>query len=501
MALVRTAALLGAALLVIAPGAIAADACLTCHQGLGDRPSALWAHDVHARHGVTCAGCHGGDPASEDMEKAMSRDAGFTGKPAGDAISLMCARCHADSSRMASFGAHIRTDQFALLQQSVHGRLALDGKERIVQCTTCHGSHGILPVADPAAPVSPLHVAATCASCHSNAKYIRAYNPALPVDQLEKYRTSVHGARNAAGDARVAECASCHGNHGILSARDVRSSVYPTNIPATCAACHANASLMASYGIPADQYDKYTKSVHGLALLVKKDLGAPACNSCHGNHGAAPPGVESISQVCGTCHALNADLFAKSPHKSAFDAGGLPECETCHGKHDIAPASTAMLGVGEGALCTRCHSEGDPGYLAAAAMKRLSDSLAASDSAAGALVEDAEQKGMEIAEAKFHLRDARQAVLEARTTVHAFDEPRFAAVIGKGLAVTTAVADEGTKAVAEYYFRRIGLGVATLIITLLAVSLYLYIRRLERRQAAGGGREPGFPTMKEDTHT
>jgi len=498
---VKTAALIVAALILTSPCATAADACLACHRNLGDRPSALWSHDVHARHGVTCAGCHGGNPAAEDMGKAMSRDAGFTGKPAGDAISLLCARCHADSARMASFGARMRTDQFALLQQSVHGRLALDGKARIVQCTTCHGAHGILPAADPASPVSPLHVVATCASCHSNAKYIRQYNPSLPVDQLEKYRTSVHGTRNAAGDARAAECVSCHGNHGILPARDVRSKVYPTNIPGTCAACHANAALMASYGIPTDQYDKYVKSVHGVALLVKKDLGAPACNNCHGNHGAVPPGVESISQVCGTCHALNADLFARSPHKSAFDAGGLPECETCHGKHDIAPATAAMLGVGEGALCTRCHSDGDPGYLAAAAMKRLADSLAAADSTAHALVEEAEQKGMEIAEAKFHLRDARQAALEARTTVHAFDGPRFAAVVTKGLTVTAAVTDEASKAVAEYYFRRIGLGVATLIITLLAVSLYLFIRRLERRQAARRGGEAGYSIMKEDTHT
>jgi len=498
---VRTPALIAAVLILAGRSATAADACLTCHQGLGDKPSALWAHDVHARHGVSCAGCHGGNPAAEDMERAMSRDAGFVGKPSGDAISAMCARCHADSSRMASLGAHIRTDQFALLQQSVHGRLALDGKQRIVQCTACHGVHGILPVADPGSPVSPLRVVALCASCHSDAKYIRTYNPALPVDQLEKYRTSVHGSRNAAGDPRVAQCVSCHGNHGILSARDVRSSVYPTNIPLTCARCHANAALMASYGIPADQYAQYAASVHGVALLVKKDLGAPACNSCHGNHGAAPPGVESISQVCGTCHALNADLFAKSPHKSAFDAGGLPECETCHGKHDIAPATAAMLGTGGGSICTRCHGDGDPGFMAAAAMKRLADSLAASDSAARALVEEAEQKGMEIAEARFRLRDARQAALEARTTVHAFDEPRFAAVVGKGLAVTSAVADEAARSVAEYYFRRIGLGVATLIITLLAVSLYLFIRRLERRQAAGRGGDAGFPFMKEDTHT
>ena len=461
----------------------ARDGCLTCHQGLGDKPSALFAHDIHARHGVTCAGCHGGDASTDEMEQAMSKGAGFLGKPQADEISVVCARCHSDSVAMESYHSRIPTGQFAALRESVHGRLSLNGKERIVQCTTCHGAHGIVAVSDPSSPVYPLNVVATCTSCHNNAKYIRQYNPGLAVDQLEKYRTSVHGIRNAAGDGRVAECASCHGSHGILQAKDVRSSVYPTNLPGTCASCHSDPEHMRGYGIPTDQFAKYSGSVHGTALLKKKDLGAPACNGCHGNHGATPPGVESISKVCGTCHALNADLFSSSPHKGAFDAAKLPECETCHGNHEILPATTALLGVGPDAVCSRCHSEGDPGYRTAGAMRVLVDSLESGEKSARALVEEAEQKGMEIAEAKFRLRDSRQAGLEARTMVHSFDGARFAAVIGKGLATNSSVADEATKTVQEFYFRRIGLGVATLIITVLAVSLYVFVRRIERRQS------------------
>lgn len=471
----------------------ARDGCLTCHQGLGDKPSALFAHDIHARRGVTCAGCHGGDASTDDMEQAMNKTAGFLGKPAGDEISLMCARCHSDSVRMAAFRPGIPTGQFAALQQSVHGRLSLNGKERIVQCTTCHGAHGILAVSDPSSPVHPLNVVATCISCHNNAKYIRQYNPGLAVDQLEKYRTSVHGVRNAAGDGRVAECASCHGSHGILQAKDVRSRVYPTNLPGTCASCHSDPGHMRGYGIPTDQFAKYSRSVHGIALLEKKDLGAPACNSCHGNHGATPPGVESISKVCGTCHALNADLFSSSPHKGAFDAANLPECETCHGNHEILPATSALLGVGPDAVCSRCHSAGDAGYRTAGTMRRLVDSLESGEKSARSLVEEAEQKGMEIAESKFRLRDTRQAGLEARTMVHSFDEARFAAVIGKGLATNSTVSEEAAKTVQEFYFRRIGLGVATLIITVLAVSLYVYVRRIERRQAGEGTKAGGTP--------
>jgi predicted CXXCH cytochrome family protein len=313
---------------------------------------------------------------------------------------------------------------------------------------------------------------------------MRTYNPSIAVDQLDKYKTSVHGIRNTKGDFRTAECASCHGSHDIRSAKDVKSSVYPTNIPATCAKCHSDASLMKRYSIPTDQFDKFSRSVHGIALLKRNDVSAPACNSCHGNHGAAPPGVESVSKVCGTCHALNADLFSSSPHKKAFDERRLPECETCHGNHEIVAATDKLLGVSPDAVCSKCH-KGDgnaQGYKVARAMRQLVDSLEAAEKEGGSLVEEAEQKGMEISEAKFKLRDVRQARLQSRTMVHSFDEQKFADVVHKGLVVALAVSNQGRQAIDEYYFRRIGLGVATVIITILASSLYFFIRRIERKQ-------------------
>jgi predicted CXXCH cytochrome family protein len=195
-----------------------------------------------------------------------------------------------------------------------------------------------------------------------------------------------------------------------------------------------------------------------------------------------PPGVTSISKVCGTCHALNADLFSSSPHKAAFDREGLPECETCHGNHEIIAASEQLLGAGTGAVCSRCHtaSQHPAGFRAATAMRSLADSLERGELSARRLVDEAEQKGMEIGEAKYALRGARQARLESRTMVHAFDEAKFHAVIDKGLATAGLVDREARQALDEYLFRRVGLGLATLIMTVLAVALYLYIRRLEK---------------------
>jgi predicted CXXCH cytochrome family protein len=461
------------------------DQCITCHETVGDQPTTLFQNDVHYKKGLSCADCHGGNRKSEDVEEAMNKEKGFLGVLKGDDISKKCAECHSNAERMQKFGSKLAVNQWETLQSSVHGKLATTGKEHIAQCTTCHNAHGIVSVKNPFSPVYPLNVPKTCSKCHANAAFMRNYNPSLPVDQLEKYRTSVHGIKNAKGDVKAAECASCHGSHDILSAADAKSRVHASNLPSTCARCHSDAEYMKAYKIPTDQYAKFARSVHGVALLQKRDAAAPACNDCHGNHGATPPGVESISKVCGTCHALNADLFSSSPHKKAFDQRKLPECETCHGNHEIIAATDQLLGVTPDAVCSKCHTakENPKGFQAAGAMRKLIDSLELSQRTATALVEDAEQKGMEVGEAKFKLREVHQARLESRTMVHAFNEGRFREVVEKGLKTADVVAQEGRDALDEYVYRRIGLGVSTLIITILAVSLYIYIRRLERRQA------------------
>jgi predicted CXXCH cytochrome family protein len=241
---------------------------------------------------------------------------------------------------------------------------------------------------------------------------------------------------------------------------------------------------MKEYNIPTDQFDKFSKSVHGAALLQKHDISAPACNDCHGNHGAAPPGIESVSKVCGSCHALNADLFSSSPHKKAFDDKKLPECETCHSNHEIIAATDKLLGVTGDAICGTCHQEKEnsKGYVTAQSMRRLVDSLDAGERNAAQLIDDAEQKGMEVSEAKFKLRDAHQARLQSRTMVHSFNEEKFREVIGKGITVAALVAGEGRHSVDEYYFRRWGLGIFSLVIFVVAIALYFTIRQIERKQ-------------------
>lgn len=461
------------------------DQCYTCHDMLGGQPAELFKNDIHHLKGISCAACHGGDSTTDDMDAAMNPQKGYTGVPKGDAISEKCITCHANADKMKSYGSHLPTNQYQNIKSSVHWKLALNGNEHIVQCITCHNAHGIVSVKNPLSPVYPLNVPKTCSKCHSNEVFMRSFNPSLPVDQYQKYKTSQHGMLNVKGDSKVAECASCHGSHDIMPVKDVNSKVYPTNIPATCSKCHSDADYMKGYKIPTDQFMKFSGSVHGKALLEKKDINAPACNSCHGNHGAVPPGVESISKVCGSCHALNAELFSNSPHKKAFDEKNYPECETCHGNHAISEPTISMLGVTEEAVCSKCHKETEnkKGYLIAKQMKELLVRLESEEKSAGLLVHEAEQKGMEISEAKFKMKDIRQARLESRTMIHSFNLEKFKEVVdGKGLATAKIVTEEAKASIDDFYFRRYGLVASILVISLLAFSIFIYVKKLEKKQ-------------------
>jgi hypothetical protein len=40
------------------------DNCLTCHRGTGEAAGVKYAGDIHMKKGITCAGCHGGDPTT-----------------------------------------------------------------------------------------------------------------------------------------------------------------------------------------------------------------------------------------------------------------------------------------------------------------------------------------------------------------------------------------------------------------------------------------------------
>ncbi len=327
----------------------------------------------------------------------------------------------------------------------------------------------------------PSEIGQFCAKCHGNAAYMKKYNPSLRTDQLEQYKTSIHGIRIAKGDVKVAQCISCHGYHGILSVDDPQSPVYPTNVPKTCAKCHADANYMKEYKIPTDQYDKYTHSVHGIALLQKGEVrSAPACNSCHGSHGAAPPGLSSVIFACGQCHAQNQDLYNSSPHKAAFEKNKLGACIVCHTNHGIQHPTDAMLGVGVGATCIQCHKAGDKGYLAAQMMASSIDQLKSNIQNAELETKKTANYGRDVSVATMKIKEAQDALIIGRTLVHTVSPEKLDKVVAPAEASTLQAVQVDKDATVDLKYRYIGLALFVLVALIVALLLYLKVRQLEK---------------------
>ncbi len=363
-------------------------------------------------------------------------------------------------------------------------------RDRGFACVDCHG--GDATAADEAgahsaargfhgAPRGQAQIAA-CARCHSDAALMRRFAPSERVDQAAEYATSVHGARLAQGDTKVATCASCHGAHGIRPVADAQSPVYPTHVAETCAACHADPQHMAGYTLPdgsplpTTQFAEYQTSVHHQAMVEGNDLSAPTCNDCHGNHGATPPGVDSIVNVCGTCHAVFAEKFATSAHAFVFDRG----CVECHGNHAVARPTDALLGTGDGALCGTCHSD-DTGSAAAQHMRAAIDGLKDRFATSTARVASLGNAGIEVGDEQLKLREVSNALTLARTDLHAFTPTAVDAAVAGGISALDEVDAAGDAGAKELSFRRRGLAVSLGLILLFVIALALKIRSIDRR--------------------
>ena len=312
-----------------------------------------------------------------------------------------------EAPETSCLGCHGSTDWFPGEEDQARVRGALEGvhAEAGISCHDCHGGnpdpalfedmpgamdpdHAANPYED---PPSRGEIPSFCGRCHSDPEYMKQFQPGARVDQEREYRSSHHGKALADGDANVATCIDCHGVHGILKASNPRSSVYPTRVAETCSACHADAAKMAGYTLPdgrplpVDQHARWSRSVHAQAMEERGDLYAPTCNDCHGNHGAAPPGVESVAFVCGQCHGREATLYRASAKHDGFelhnemflaDVGenGCAECHeapepqaswrgptqltgcgTCHGNHSVVRPTVAILAPMPATPCAMCH--------------------------------------------------------------------------------------------------------------------------------------------------
>lgn len=360
---------------------------------------------------------------------------------------------------------------------------------RDLGCAGCHGGNPRDPemtAMDPEKGFKPApakkDIAEMCASCHANAPYMKHFNPQPYIFSMAEFRTSVHCKLIQEGDPKVATCTNCHGVHGILAPRDPRSPVHPTNVAFTCNKCH-NAEYMKGRTVRTGQLELWRTSVHGQALLEKGELSAPACNDCHGNHGARPPDTRDISLVCANCHGREGELFAQSKVKATLEFEGKRGCVTCHDNHAVKRPTDAMIGLGGEGVCGRCHASDSPGARAAAVIVPAFHGFKAEIAHADSLLAVADRLGMETESGRELLKQANDQLVGLRAAIHSFSLEPIQAALTAGSGLAGRAEAEARATLRDWRNRRLGMALSLVVIVALIALLLARIRGLERPPA------------------
>ena len=240
-----------------------------------------------------------------------------------------CLACHGDKDMKDPVGHSLAVDG-EKFTASIHGSL---------KCNDCHADIKTYPHPDKVALVQ-------CTGCHAG--------------QESELKGSVHS------NGQEHPCTSCHGDaHSIFAKADMRSAVYPLNVPTTCGRCHGNNGMAQKHGLPS-VYPNYTDSIHGMALNQEGLLVAANCQSCHGSHHIlsrkdpqSPTFKANIPNTCGTCHAkINVD-YTQGAHGKAIAAGKMkaPVCSDCHTAHAILQPTEAKFRMQSTPICGSCHKD------------------------------------------------------------------------------------------------------------------------------------------------
>ncbi len=256
-----------------------------------------------------------------------------------------CLACHAEAGMT---GLNVRGQEIpmtvvqASLDSSVHATLS---------CVDCHADlAGVkdFPHNDKLKPVD-------CGTCHS--------------DVAALYAQSAHGTA-APDNPNAPSCASCHGKHNILNAKNPQAMTSEKNLPVTCSSCHSKLAIKTDPDIRiADSYDRYMRGIH--AQGIAKGIGSAAtCNDCHGMHDlrkASDPkstvNKMNIPRTCSKCHNDVFIQYSKGVHGKALAAGILdaPNCTDCHGEHSILEINDPNSPVNPSNIadyvCAKCHND------------------------------------------------------------------------------------------------------------------------------------------------
>ncbi len=140
-----------------------AETCAQCHRD----PARDFDGSVHAAalkkgnvDSATCTDCHG----EHDI---LARKDPRSPVHAANVAQQVCANCHASLKLTKKYG--IASHTFATFADSYHGLAVRGGSVEVVNCASCHSSHGIKSQHDPTSTISKENLVQTCGRCHPGA--------------------------------------------------------------------------------------------------------------------------------------------------------------------------------------------------------------------------------------------------------------------------------------------------------------------------------------------
>ena len=311
--------------------------CEMCHDEMFEAYSksvhgsaALEAHDLLA---PTCASCHGSHsirPSSDTSSKTYIMN-----------IPGTCGRCHKEGTEMTASHEIDQKNVVGNYSMSIHGEgLFKRGLIVTAVCTSCHGSHDILPHQNPDSKINKENVSNTCVQCHGQIE--------------EVHQKIVEGKLWEEEPGKIPICVDCHAPH------EIRRVFYNIEIAdGTCLSCHSDPELKT-------ERDGETLSLYVDAAKHRGSVhGQTTCVQCHFDvHPDQEPVCKDIEPVdCAVCHAEEMADHTQGIHGQLLAKGdtNAPDCVYCHGTHEILDRDdreSPTFPQNIPTLCSRCHNDG-----------------------------------------------------------------------------------------------------------------------------------------------
>lgn len=249
-------------------------------------------------YGPSCSSCHG-----EHGINAVSSEDKFYGIKETE----MCLDCHSENKLYT--GNKEKFEHIREYNNSAHYLAFKEGKTNSASCSSCHGSHEMLPMIDVNSKISKKNQPMTCGTdnCHKVIK--------------EEFTGSIHQVSiETKENPDAPTCTNCHGSHQILNKeQEGNITAKRTGVVKLCSDCHSSVEIIENNNLPKGITDNFNESFHGLALRGGSQEAAD-CGSCHGYHNIRPSSdplstihKSNLPVTCGKCHPGAVEAVFNTP--------------------------------------------------------------------------------------------------------------------------------------------------------------------------------------------